>query len=53
MNTLTRKIKNKGYSLPEFCEIIGYSLRWYRLHEKQDNKQNELITETINKLENK
>jgi hypothetical protein len=53
MNKLTRKIKDKGYSLPEFCKEIGYSLRWYRDHEKKDNKQNKKIVDKINELESK
>lgn len=53
MNKLTRKIKGKGYSLPEFCKVIGFSLRWYREHEKQDNEQNKLIVDGINKLKDK
>lgn len=32
MNPITRKIRNKGYTLKQFCEKIGYSLRWYRTH---------------------
>ena len=43
MNKLTRKIRDKGYTLNEFCHAIGYSLRWYRTHASKDNKQNELI----------
>lgn len=53
MNKLTRKIRNKGYTLIEFCEVIGYSLRWYREHCNKSNKQNELIKTEINELENK
>jgi hypothetical protein len=53
MNKLTRKIRNKGYTLLEFCEIIGYSLRWYREHAVKDNKQNKLINDKVDKLENK
>jgi hypothetical protein len=53
MNKLTRKIRNKGYTLLEFCEVIGYSLRWYREHAVKDNKQNKLIVNEINELENK
>jgi hypothetical protein len=51
MNRLTRKIRNKGYTLLEFCEVIGYSLRWYREHVNKSNKQNDLINEEIDKLE--
>ena len=53
MNALTRKIRDKGYTLLEFCEIIGYSLRWYREHAVKDNKQNAKIVNEINQLENK
>ena len=53
MNKLTRKIRNKGYTLLEFCEVIGYSLRWYREHCNKDNKQNELIQDEINSLKEK
>ena len=51
MNRLTRKIRNKGYTLLEFCEAIGYSLRGYRTHVNKSNKQNDLINEEIDKLE--
>lgn len=51
MNKLTRKIRNKGYTLLEFCEVINYSLRWYRTHTNKDNKQNELIKQKIEELE--
>jgi hypothetical protein len=54
MNPLTRKIRNKGYTLLEFCEHIGYSLRWYREHcNKEQAKQNEMIQDFINELESK
>ena len=53
MNKLTRKIRSKGYTLLEFCEIIGYSLRWYREHAIKDNSQNKKIVNEINELENK
>tara|TARA_R100000951_G_scaffold107151_1_gene102259 strand:+ start:6825 stop:6986 length:162 start_codon:yes stop_codon:yes gene_type:complete len=51
MNKLTRKIRNKGYTLLEFCEAIGYSLRWYRTHVNKSNKQNDSINKEIEKLE--
>ena len=50
MNKLTRKIRNKGYTLNEFCHAIGYSLRWYREHASKDNKQNELIASYVDAL---
>lgn len=53
MNKLTRKIRNKGYTLLEFCKVIGYSLRWYREHCNKDNKQNRLINAEIDKLKEK
>jgi hypothetical protein len=50
----TRKIRNKGYSLAEFCTKIGYSLRWYKTHCKNEQtKQNEMIQDFINELESK
>ena len=51
MNKLTRKIRDKGYTLNEFCHAIGYSLRWYRTHASKDNKQNELIKSEIDSLQ--
>lgn len=51
MNKLTRKIRDKGYTLIEFCQHIGYSIRWYREHCSKDNKQNELIKSEIDRLE--
>ena len=53
MKEETRKIRNKGYTLLEFCEVIGYSLRWYRTHVNKSNKQNDLINEEIEKLNSK
>jgi len=50
MNILTRKIRNKGYTLNEFCHAIGYSLRWYREHANKDNKQNKLIARYVEAL---
>jgi len=50
MITLTRKIRSKGYTLLEFCEAIGYSLRWYREHANKDTKQNKLIARYVEAL---
>ena len=50
MNKLTRKIRNKGYTLNEFCHAIGYSLRWYREHASKDNKQNEFLVRLVDAL---
>lgn len=53
MNTLTRKIKNKGYSLSEFLIVIGFSLRWYREHEKPGAGKHEFLVGKIDGLESK
>ena len=53
MNKLTRKIRNKGYTLPEFCESIGFSLRWFRTHEASDTPQHDKIVEHIEQMEDK
>jgi hypothetical protein len=54
MNPLTRKIRNKGYTLLDFCVKIGYSLRWYREYcGKEEAKQNEMIQKMIDELESK
>lgn len=47
----TRLIRNKGYTLKEFCELIGYSLRWYREHVGQTNKQGKKIDSEIEGLD--
>lgn len=49
----TRLIRDKGYTLLEFCKAIGYSLRWYREHVGQDNKQGKKIDSEIENLESK
>ena len=54
LNKNTRAIRDKGYALLEFCEHIGYSLRWYREHcRKEGTKQNQMIQDFINELESK
>ena len=50
MNKLTRKIKDKGYSLPEFCFAHGISLRTYRSYENTSNKNHEKLNKWINDL---
>ncbi|MCJ8293349.1 MAG: hypothetical protein MJK15_02990 [Colwellia sp.] len=51
MKASTRKIRNKGYTILQFCEAIGYSLRWYREHCDQDSKQGKLIASKADELE--
>jgi hypothetical protein len=54
MYPTTRKIRDKGYDLKEFCKKIGWSLGWYRTHCKQeDTKQKEMIQKMIDELESK
>ena len=54
MYATTRKIRDKGYKLKEFCLKIGYSLNWYRTHCKQaGSKQSKMIQDFINELESK
>ncbi len=53
MNKLTRKIRDKGYTLNEFCIHISQCMRWYSVHKNLDNKQNELIKSEIEGLEDK
>ena len=51
MNKLTRRIRNKGYTLEEFCQKIGMSLRWYRTHEKEDSPKHLKLVQIIDDLE--
>jgi hypothetical protein len=53
MNPLTRKIRNKGYTLKQFCEKIGYSLRWYRTHEIKGASRHDELNNMIDNLESK
>jgi len=53
MNILTRKIRNKGYSLNEFCEKQYISLRTYRRWEKPGHPKHETLVSQVNELENK
>lgn len=50
MNILTRKIKNEGYSLSEFCENNLISLRTYRRWEKEENKNHNLLVAMVEGL---
>ena len=53
MNILTRKIRNKGYTLTEFCDANLISLRSYRRWEKEGHQMNVWLSNKINELENK
>ena len=52
MNKTTHAIRNKGYSLKEFCELNLISLRTYRRYEISNKaKLNEMIKELTSKGE--
>ena len=51
MNPLTRKIRNKGYTLKQFLEKIGFSLRWYRTHEIKGAARHDELNNMIDNLE--
>ena len=53
MNILTKKIKNKGYSLTEFCDANLMSLRTYRRYEKESNANHAMLNRLISELEEK
>lgn len=53
MNPLTRKIKDKGYSLAEFCKIIDVALRTYRRREDPKSKNHHVLLDDIDELEQK
>lgn len=53
MNPLTRKIKTKGYTLKSFLKKINYSLRWYRVHEKEGAESHEFLKSEIERVEDK
>ena len=50
MNILTRKIRNKGYSLLEFCEACGISLRSYRRYEDVEHDMHDKLVKLIDAL---
>lgn len=51
MNYLTLQIKNKGWTLTEFLNHTGFSLRWYRYHSHVTAKRHEFLVRKINELE--
>lgn len=53
MNTLTRKIKAKGYKLNEFIKIVGIALSTYREYEKSSHDQHQWLINEIDLLEKK
>lgn len=53
MNILTRKIRNKGYSLEEFCDGELISLRTYRRWEKEDHDKHLWLVHLTDKLKEK
>jgi hypothetical protein len=53
MNKLRAKINAKGYTLEEFLNHIGFSLRWYRIHEKEGAARNKWLKSKVNELDRK
>jgi len=53
MNVLTRKIRNKGYSLYEFCKLQDIALRTYRRREHESHPKHETLVSQVNELESK
>ena len=53
MNVLTRKLRDKGYSLDEYCKLIGQCLKWHRMHEREGSTHHDKIVSFINELESK
>lgn len=51
MNILTRKIRNKGYSLLEFCELHYISLRSYRRYEDSGHDRHGKLVKWVDELE--
>ena len=51
MNSTTQKIKSKGYSLPEFLKVVGFSLSTYRRYENESNDNHVMLTRLIDELE--
>lgn len=50
MNITTQKIKAKGYSLPEFLKVVGFSLSTYRRYEKDSSPFNSMLNRLISEL---
>ncbi len=53
MNSTTRAIRAKGYTLAEFCKHWTISIRTYRRWEKEDSKFHDVLNGWIEGLENK
>lgn len=53
MNPITRQIRKKGYTLTEFLDAIGFSLRWYRTHENEGAPKHEFLKQKVEQLDEK
>lgn len=51
MNVLTRKIRNKGYSLAEFCKLHDIALRTYRRREHDSHGKYQELVKQVEELE--
>lgn len=50
---LTRKIRNKGYSLDEFCKLHDIALRTYRRREDETHPKHQALVNQVENLEHK
>ena len=53
MNIATQKIRDKGYSLTEFCKLHRICLRTYRAYEKVTHVKYTALNKWIDELEDK
>ena len=53
MNVLTRKIRNKGYSLDQFCKLHDIALRTYRRREHESHAKHQELVGQVDELEDK
>jgi transcriptional regulator with XRE-family HTH domain len=53
MNILTKMIRNKGYTLTQFCDVSLISLRTYRRWEKNSHAMHDRLISKIDELEGK
>lgn len=53
MNLATKKLKDKGYTIKEFCDFHLISLRTYRRYELTDSKKYNWLHEAIDSMEAK
>ena len=52
-NPLTIALHSKGYTIQEYLNLIGRSLRWHRTHEIKGAAHYKYIVKFIDELESK